>query len=186
MSIDEPIVVSLAARHTLPEFSLVYHRPPARTTRLPTLVVRASFTHMVWLSPLSPSAPIRFDDTVVLDRGYWALWFLRQGKPYDLGKVFRSDGLHTGYYVDVLEPVQWSGAGADAIQPLTDLFLDLWIAPDGRYTVLDQDEFDEAEARCWITSAQAAHARRVLDDLLRSAAAGVLVPPEAAAATLGL
>jgi predicted RNA-binding protein associated with RNAse of E/G family len=35
---------------------------------------------------------------------------------------------------------------------MTDLFLDLWIYPDHRYIVLDQDEFRQAQTQGWISA----------------------------------
>jgi hypothetical protein len=43
-----------------------------------------------------------------------------------------------GYYVDIDTPLRKVGGE----YYLTDLFLDLWIAPNGTYTELDRDEFE--------------------------------------------
>ena len=174
-------VFHLRERDALPVVDMVYRRPPDRVARIPMWIVRLDAASGCWLNELAPKAPLRFDGEVVLDRGYWGAWFLGNGAGHDLGKVYRPDGRHTGYYVDVLEPVRWRGDNPASIAPLTDLFLDLWLAPDGRFTVLDEPEFAEAEARGWITPEQAAHARRTLADLVERARAGRLVPPEARA-----
>lgn len=171
----------LAEREALPVFTLVYQRPPSRISRLPTRVLSISRSTVIWLNDLAPKEPLRFDGAVVLDRGYWAVWFIGNGASYDLGKVYSNDGRHTGYYVDVLEPVRWQGDDSATLEPLTDLFLDLWVAPDGRWQVLDEPEFLEAEAKGWITPAQAAHARCTLAHLVELAQAGTLVPAEARA-----
>ncbi len=102
----------------------------------------------------------------VIADGYRAIWFLFKDQPYDIGRFYRPDGSWTGYYVDVLEPVRWQGAEAETLEPLVDLFLDLWIAPDGSYEVLDEDEFEEALRLGHITDVQAEHARRVLHDIV--------------------
>jgi predicted RNA-binding protein associated with RNAse of E/G family len=47
-----------------------------------------------------------------------------------------------GCYVDITTPLQKT----NGIYRLTDLILDLWITPDGRYDELDVDEFTHAVA----------------------------------------
>lgn len=170
--------LTLAERDQLAEFTLVYCRPPDRVSRIPTRVLSVDSTTVRWLNELAPREALRFDGEVVMDRGGWAVWFVGNGASYDLGKVYSADGRHTGYYVDVLEPVRWQGDDLATIEPLTDLFLDLWVAPDGRWQILDEPEFQEAEERGWITQQQAAHARRTLEQLVELAQADRLVTPE--------
>ena len=114
-----------------------------------------------------------------MDAGYWAVWFLFKHRPFDVGRFYRPDGTWTGYYVDVLEPVQWTGSDPTTLEPITDLFLDLWIAPDGRYVILDEDEFEEAISRGSLTPEQIGHARRVLQELTAATARGAF-PPDVA------
>jgi predicted RNA-binding protein associated with RNAse of E/G family len=157
---------------------MVYRRPPNRVSHIPTRVLRIDRTAVRWLNELTPRDPLRFGGEVVMDRGYWAVWFIGNGASYDLGKVYSPEGRHTGYYVDVLEPVRWQGADPATIEPLTDLFLDLWLSPDGRWQILDEPEFQEAEERGWITPQQAAHGRRTLEQLVELAQANRLVTAE--------
>jgi uncharacterized protein len=175
---------SLAERDRLPLFSMVYHRLPERVSRIPTWVLHIDQQAGRWLTELAPKEPLRFDNEVVMARGDWAVWFLSNGASHDLGKIYNSDGRHTGYYLDVLEPVRWKADDIATLEPLTDLFLDLWVAPDGRWQVLDEPEFLEAEEKEWITPEQASNARRTLARLVELARAGTLVPPEARAFTL--
>jgi len=116
---------------------------------------------------------------VVLDTEYRAVWFLFKDRPYDVGRFYRPDGTWTGYYADVLEPVRWVGSDPTTLEPITDLFLDLWIAPDGRHLVLDKDEFEEAIGFGILTREQIDHARRVLGELIEATERGVF-PPEVA------
>ncbi len=127
--------------------------------------------------PISPSRPLVIDGEEVMGAGYLVDWFLFKGEPYDIGRVHRPDGIWTGYYVDVLEPVKWTGADPHSLHRLVDLFLDIWISPDGSYQILDEDEFEEAEARGHITPVQAAAARATLASLLAQIDAGTF-PPE--------
>jgi len=112
----------------------------------------------------------------VIADGYRAIWFLFKDQPYDIGRFYRPDGIWTGYYVDVLEPVRWQGAEAETLELLVDLFLDLWIAPDGSYEVLDEDEFEEAVRLGHITDAQAEHARRALHEIVDRVQTGNFLP----------
>jgi predicted RNA-binding protein associated with RNAse of E/G family len=51
----------------------------------------------------------------------------------------RDDDAIKGWYCNVGHPAVWDAL--DAISYI-DLALDLWVTPDGRQTVLDEDEFD--------------------------------------------
>jgi predicted RNA-binding protein associated with RNAse of E/G family len=175
---------ALAERETLPTFTLEYRRPPDRVAYIPTRLLSIDAARVCWLNEFAPKEPHRFDGAVVLDRGYHGVWFIANGASHDLGKVYTPDGRHTGYYVDILAPVRWQSASIATLSPLTDLFLDLWLTPDGRWRVLDEPEFRAAEARGWITPAQAVHARRTLAHLIELARAGALVTPEARAFAL--
>lgn len=170
--------LSLGQRASLPEFTLLYRRPPDRTSRIPTRVISVDSERMVWLNELHPSKPFTFEGRDVIGAGYWGVWFLWNGRPLDVGKFYDPQGRHTGYYVDVLEPVRWSRDDVASLEPLTDLFLDLWITPDGRWEVLDEPEFAEAEAKGWIDARQAAHGRATLAELIADLQAGRFLPPE--------
>lgn len=111
-----------------------------------------------------------------MDVGYWGIWFLFRNQPFDIGRIYRPDRTWTGYYVDVLEPVQWKASDPQVLEPITDLFLDLWIAPDGKYLVLDEDELEEAARLGHITNRQVDQARRVLRQLVDATERGEFPP----------
>lgn len=158
-------------------FTFELIRPPGRRRSYDSwLLVGADAETMILSHTIQPSKPFHFRAEPVIAAGYTSVWFLFNGKPWDIGRFYRPDGSFTGFYVDVLEPVRWEDASPNTLQPLMDLFLDLWIAPDGAYQVLDEDEFAEAVERAWITPAQTAHARRVLDDLIAETEAGRFPP----------
>jgi predicted RNA-binding protein associated with RNAse of E/G family len=54
----------------------------------------------------------------------------------------RDDDSLKGWYCNVGKPAVWDAP--DAIS-YVDLALDLWVAPDGKQTVLDEDEFEALE-----------------------------------------
>ncbi len=108
--------------------------------------------------------------------GYWMVWFLYKNMPWDIARFYRPDGLWTGYYVDVLEPVRWRNDDPATLETLVDLFLDVWITPRGKVIVLDEDEFEEAVAAGHLTLDQERHARGVLRNLLTSLADDTFPP----------
>jgi predicted RNA-binding protein associated with RNAse of E/G family len=110
--------------------------------------------------------------------GYLTVWFLFKERPYDVARVYRPDGTWTGYYADVLEPVRWQGDDPQSLEPIVDLFLDLWIGADGAYLPLDEDEFDDAVRQAWITQAQAAAASTALADMIQATRRGEFPPVE--------
>lgn len=120
----------------------------------------------------------------MLADGYWAVWFLFKDRPYDVARFYRPDGVWTGYYADVLEPVRWRGADPHTLEPLVDLFLDLWIAPDGRYLVLDEDEFEQAARSGHLNAEQIATARSTLDQLVGEVESWAFPPDLATSFTL--
>jgi len=127
---------------------------------------------------MHPSKPLSIGDEIVMADGYWAVWFLYKDQPWDIARFHTPDGVFTGYYVDVLEPVRWSGEDASTLRPLVDLFLDIWITPEGQTTVLDEDEFSAAVAAGHVTAEQQELAGRVLGDLLERARQGSFPPAE--------
>jgi predicted RNA-binding protein associated with RNAse of E/G family len=122
--------------------------------------------------------PLVLEGSDVIGDNYRAVWFLVKGEGWDIAAVYRPDGAHTGYYVDVLDPVIWSDAEPGTLLPIVDLFLDIWIWPDGRYQVLDEDEFAEAVSQGWISPRQRDHALRVLGELETGIRQGTFPPRE--------
>ncbi len=102
----------------------------------------------------------------MIEKGSVGVWFLPKGASYDVARVYSPTGIFRGYYVDALEPVDWEGDDPESLNGLTDLFLDLWIWPDGRHIVLDDEELTSAETKGIITPSQASCARRTITDLV--------------------
>lgn len=148
--------------------SLTYEliRPPERRFTFTTDLLKADHRRIVVAGEVSPSKPLFFGGEEVIGSRYWAVWFLFKGEPWDVGRFYRPDGTFTGYYADVLNPVDWDGEDPASLQPLVDLFLDIWVAPDETYQVLDEDEFEEAVRSNAISSDRAAHATAVLSNLV--------------------
>ncbi|MDR7543254.1 MAG: DUF402 domain-containing protein [Armatimonadota bacterium] len=158
------------------ELAFDFIRPPNRRVVFRSLLLDATNDVMVVAHESAPSKPLNILGERVVDHGYWAVWFVFKDQPFDVGRFYRPDGTWTGYYVDILEPVRWQGAEPATLEPIIDLFLDLWVSPDGRHVVLDEDEFQEAVRHGVLTMRQAQHARRVLDDLVRAIGRGEFPP----------
>ncbi len=159
------------------EFTFDFVRPPGRRVSFQSLLLEATEDLIIVAHDSSPPTPVSHFGEIVLDRGYETVWFLFKDRPFDVGRFYRPDGTWTGYYVDVLEPVRWQGSDPTTLAPIIDLFLDLWIAPDGRHLVLDEDEFEEAVRLGHLTTFQVDHALRVLRDLVAATERGEFPPP---------
>lgn len=96
------------------------------------------------------------------------LYFFNE--PFNLLIFRETGGSLLGYYSDIGEP-------ATQISPtefqMTDLFLDIWLFPDGRLLELDWDEFEEAIQEQAITSEQAHLARNAMKRLVDETATGI-------------
>ncbi|GAC1397290.1 MAG: hypothetical protein NVSMB52_10940 [Chloroflexota bacterium] len=70
----------------------------------------------------------------------------------------------------------WDGSDPATLRPIVDLFLDLWIAPDGGYVVLDEDEFEKAVADSVLTDGQASSALQTSQSLVEAVVGGQFPP----------
>ncbi|USS40071.1 DUF402 domain-containing protein [Thermococcus aggregans] len=84
--------------------------------------------------------PLRVDGVEVIKNGYTMVYFAFAGENYDVLKVYDEEGNFKGLYVDVLAYTKREG---NTIEML-DLFLDVFIFPDGRAFLLDEDELEMA------------------------------------------
>jgi protein associated with RNAse G/E len=83
---------------------------------------------------------------------------------YNIFQVFRADGLLKGWYCNICKPAHFAGNEVSFV----DMVLDVFVYPDGRPLVLDEDEFQQlAETTYSAEDAQAA--RSAVDDLLHMA-----------------
>jgi hypothetical protein len=80
---------------------------------------------------------------------------------FSVMQLFGESGDTLGYYVDVITPIRKVGGE----YYLTDLFLDMWIAPGGNYTELDRDEFEGSFQSHLITPFQYKKANQVIEML---------------------
>lgn len=86
---------------------------------------------------------------------------------YNIFAIYgRDHGPFKGWYCNICRPATWNTARLDC----ADLALDLWVWPDGRTLVLDEEEF----AALPITPAERNHATAALAALQHLAAVGSL------------
>lgn len=91
---------------------------------------------------------------------------------FSIMQLFDPDGNLLGSYCDMLTPLQKRGGE----YYLTDLFLDLWVAPDGTFIELDWDEYAEAVSHEIITPEQAEMAVQTMHRLVAEARQGRFPP----------
>ena len=134
-----------------------YLRPPDRreifTQRLllDTPEVKITLAEAV---PFDP--PIRILGEVALEAGSDAVWFTFPDLWHDIGRFHRADDEFTGIYANILTPPIFH---PDGEWETTDLFLDIWVNPEGHLSILDADQLREAEAEGWVSEDQAKRAR---------------------------
>jgi predicted RNA-binding protein associated with RNAse of E/G family len=112
-------------------------------------------------------------DRTVLEDGAAIVWFTFTDAWHDIGRFHTADGVFTGYYANAIRPVTFH---TEHSWECTDLFLDVWVGPDGRPRILDEDEFEHALAEGWISAEDGARARLEVAQILAGAAAGVWPP----------
>lgn len=157
-----------------PMVRINYRRPPGHLQVFEQRLVYDGPDVKVTLSENMPyEPPMRIAGDVVLELGSDVVWFTFPGAWHDVGRFHRADGTFTGLYSNILTPPTFHGTEWDT----TDLFLDVWVAPDGTATLLDQDELDEALGKELVDRGTAVRAWEEAQRLLKEAAAGAWPPP---------
>lgn len=116
--------------------------------------------------------PVEVAGEPVLEDGSPAVWFTFPGRWHDIGRFHRADGTFTGYYANILTPVNVEGD----VWHTTDLFLDVFVTPTGSVHLLDVDELDAAERAGWVDVEDSRRARMEADRLMQEAVDGVWPP----------
>ena len=146
-----------------------YRRPPDRLdVFVQDLVVDRPDYKVTLHDPATLATKLTVGEDVIYEPGAAIVWFVFPGGWHDVGRFHLKDDTFTGYYVNLITPVEQDGT----IWRMFDLCLDLWIDVDGRFQVLDQDEFDEAIDRQWIDPATAERARSELASIIAEVRGG--------------
>ena len=153
---------------------LRYVRLPDNVLDLDDDLVYRSKGIIVGKSQIRSANSVVFDGKTVLAPGYLIVYFELMRKWFSVGKIRDSSGKHTGHYCDIISPPRLLEDGGVEI---TDLFLDLWVAPDLRYKVLDEEELEDALKKGWITEQLYEKARVELEKLITSVRQGNFPPP---------
>jgi len=143
-------------------FTITYRRLPNRVARFPALLLREDAEGVVSLNLLDPLKPLVVHGSTLLDKGYIGVWFVSTWEWHDIGAIYDPEKNFKGYYCDIATPIRRVPNGYE----MTDLFLDLWVFPNGKYLILDQDEFDKAVKKGWLTGHQIARAKAELQGLI--------------------
>ena len=156
--------------------TLTYKRPPDRVNHFQQELLYLDDAVIVTSQRVKPSSPIIQKGVPVLADNFAAVWFVFTGLWYDVGKVYNLENEWTGYYCDVLKPVKRSVDVNGKLNrfEITDLFLDLWINPDGTYEIQDEDEFEEAVQKGAIDAELERKALEVLKALIAEVESGHL------------
>lgn len=88
--------------------------------------------------------------------------FYYENRWFNIFQVFRADGLLKGWYCNICKPAHISGNDVAFV----DMVLDVFVYPDGRHLVLDEEEFREI-AESSYTPEDSAAARDAVEELLQ-------------------
>ncbi len=152
---------------------LIYKRLPDRVSHFQQNLLYEDSEVIVTSQQVKPSNPIVIDNGTVLGDDFTAIWFVFANRWYDIGKIYNLNNQFTGYYCDIIMPMKRTETSFE----ITDLFLDLWVSPDGSYQLHDEDEFEAAIQRNWIQSDLAEKARNMLQNLISEIESSIF-PPE--------
>jgi len=135
---------------------------PNRTMEFLDELVFRSDQMIVGKSHVTSANSVIFDGRTVLAQGFPITYFQFLDKWFTIVKIRNLKGEHTGYYCDIVLPPRLLGEWVE----ITDLFLDLWVSPDLRYRILDEDELEEALQQKWIDKEIYEKARMELQRLI--------------------
>ncbi len=167
----------MSAKHLPRPVNIVYRRLPSHVREFPGTLRKATPTSLMIESPIAVTSPRRVLGEVVADSGFLAIWFIYRHKWYDVGKFYDRARSWIGYHCDIIRPVNRLLKTPARTVMITDLFLDLWITPQGRTVVLDEEEFENGLRRGYISNALADQARKEMNSLIHMVNAGRFPPP---------
>ena len=128
-------------------------------------VVRAPFASLSGNPVFVDGVPFSVGD-VFTEFHYFSRW-------YNVFHVADAAGQRKGWYCNVTKPASIDESGISFV----DLALDLFAHPDGRYTVLDEDEFATASGEVYAPG-DVTRARESIDQLVELAREGRLPAPD--------
>ena len=151
---------------------LYYRRPPDRIVKIETQLLEETSDLVIFQHTIRTSKPLKVSGSTFLDDGYDAVWFIYREQYHDIGIISDLTGNFTGYYCDAILPI----IDRNGVFEITDLFLDLWVTPDERTIVLDENELKEAIFKGWVSNEEARIAREEIDRMIRGVMEGNFPP----------
>jgi predicted RNA-binding protein associated with RNAse of E/G family len=152
-----------------------YRRPPDREEIFEQRVVEwRSDCVVTLLESARLERPMHIAGALALAPGSPIVWFTFPGVAHDVGRFHTADGAPTGFYANVLTPVEFL---APDRWRTTDLFLDVWLDATGRVHVLDEDELAAAVRAGWIDAPTATAERAEAARIVARAGQGEWPPP---------
>jgi predicted RNA-binding protein associated with RNAse of E/G family len=152
---------------------LRYIRLPNRVLDVYDELIYKSARVIVAKSRITSEHSVTFHGETVLAPGFQIIYFELMKKWFTVGKIRDLHGTHTGYYCDIVTPPRLLEDGG---VELTDLFLDLWVSPDLRYKVLDEEELENAFDEGWIARQLYERAKKELMRLINIVKLGKFPP----------
>ena len=165
--------MQLTHNTTMQTITLTYKRLPNRVNYFKQQLLHKDEEVIVTAQSVTPSTPIVINGETVLGDNFNVIWFVFTGLWYDIGKIYNLNNEWTGYYCDIILPVERTVNKFEIV----DLFLDLWVSPDGTYEIQDEDEFETALENGIIDADLAEKARKALNNLIDEVETGSF-PPE--------
>jgi predicted RNA-binding protein associated with RNAse of E/G family len=151
-----------------------YRRPPDRTDWFEQDAVAVEDgCHVTLLQHTQLDQAKLIGEQPVLENGSAIVWFTFEGAWHDIGRFHLADGTFTGWYANAIRPVTFRDPHS---WECTDLFLDVWLGPDGEPRVLDAADLDHAVEQGWVSHEDAQRARIEVDHILAAAAIGAWPP----------
>jgi predicted RNA-binding protein associated with RNAse of E/G family len=143
--------------------------PAARADYRAEWLGDAFIERLIWSAP---AEPVRLAGVVIAEAGYvWFRFWMR-----NLGTVterfYAADGTPVGTRMNVCTLPVCDEAGCRA----RDLLLFLWLAPDGRVTVYNEDAFEQAARDGLLTGEQVKFAEAQVRELTAAVARGRFPP----------
>ncbi len=124
-------------------------------------LVHRSAEMLILQGPVQRSADLGFVQFLPEDALTERYWF---GRWYNIFALYDEAGVLKGWYANICTPISFDGRTIR----YTDLDLDLWVWPDHRYRVLDEEEF-AARVVPVMPEAVIRKARAALETLIRDA-----------------
>ncbi|MEE9472094.1 MAG: DUF402 domain-containing protein [Gemmatimonadota bacterium] len=146
----------------------MYRRPPDDVRHFSQELLHDGAACKITLLVLGPEdEPLQVGE-MALPPGGAIMWFMFPGRSYEVGAVYSVNAEFLGYYTNFVQPPK----PETTVWHLTDLFLDVWQAPDNPPRLLDEDELTEAAAQGWVGSEDVERTRAEAAAVLRAARAG--------------